>query len=407
MRPVSLQAAACHPWNGGIEYREFAMFALFIRPIIARRGIIRHRRRQWESNPQVPRGEPRLFRPPGSPIPGASAVLYSFRLLFALALAVVPVLAAIGSGPSYPEPREIIGGRLVDPYAEPFNSAVYISSTLRCTGALIRREWVLTAAHCVEGATRAGTTVEFGWVEDGDRSRFEAQVGVRRIILHPQYENVAGDEAYTHHDMALIHLRQPFRHAIARTYQNVHGVPRPIDGSPVVAAGYGRMDGDRPSPGLMGADWTVAECPPELMNGRILSEFMLCVAGTEASRVAVGDSGGPLYFRPHDAYEVAGVLSWLDYVDGEDGERTYYSIYSSAFAYRNWIGSHLFAPEGSGVRVEITNELSTGCAVSVFTYNGESTYERGEVESEFSTAFALTSDLDVEAIIHLRCNQGE
>ncbi len=45
--------------------------------------------------------------------------------------------------------------------------------------------------------------------------------------------------------------------------------------------------------------------------------------------------------------------------------------------------------------------------MSVFTYNGESTYERAYAEAEFSTAFALTSDLDVESIIHLRCERGE
>ena len=294
----------------------------------------------------------------------------------------------------------------MDHYEDPYPSVVYVSSTLNWTGVLIRREWVLTAAHCVEGATAAATTVEFGW-KTGDRPHYERQAGVVRIITHPQYVNVVGAGAYTHHDVALIRLVEPIRFAVAKTYQNAHDVPRPAPGNTVLAAGWGRVEGDESASALMGAEWTVTECLPELMNGNILTEYSICVAGTEDSRVALGDSGGPLYFRPYADYEVAGVLSWLDYVDAEDGQRTYYSIYGSTFAYRDWIASHLYAPEGPGVRVEITNSLPVGCVVSVFTYNGESTYERATAEAEFSTAFALTSDLDVEAVIHLRRERGE
>ena len=42
----------------------------------------------------------------------------------------------------------IVGGREAKPGAWPWQAAVYVKSQFRCSGALIKENWVLTVAHC-------------------------------------------------------------------------------------------------------------------------------------------------------------------------------------------------------------------------------------------------------------------
>lgn len=42
----------------------------------------------------------------------------------------------------------IVGGREAKPGAWPWQAAVYVKGQFRCGGALIKKNWVLTVAHC-------------------------------------------------------------------------------------------------------------------------------------------------------------------------------------------------------------------------------------------------------------------
>ena len=42
----------------------------------------------------------------------------------------------------------IVGGREAKPGAWPWQAAVYVKSQFRCSGVLIKENWVLTVAHC-------------------------------------------------------------------------------------------------------------------------------------------------------------------------------------------------------------------------------------------------------------------
>ena len=162
-----------------------------------------------------------------------------------------------------------------------------------CGGTAIKRFWVLTAAHCVEGTRPAEIqAVTNRTVLSDDADGFVRSV--QRIIVHPDYDTQGTD-------VALLRLAAPVRTPQA-------AVPGPRhqrferDGSRLVVSGWGA----RVFPDLIGAT------SPDRMHQTSVSVVgdQQCASGANAlagfsgddelcaSRLAgdacQGDSGGPL-----------------------------------------------------------------------------------------------------------------
>lgn len=231
----------------------------------------------------------------------------------------------------------IIGGKSTDINVLPYIVSLQKNGKHYCGASIISKDWVLTAAHCTNGATHR-FKVKIGSKNINDKD--VEPIPVDKFIVHDGYykERKCANEECTYvdviptNDISLVHLKysitlnkncQPIQ-----LFEANESVPT---GALATTSGWGDLGNGTYPDYLQSVEIPIVskeECS-NIFDG--LSKGQICAGyvGTGGKDTCESDSGGPLAVNGR----LAGVTSW-----GFDcGSPEYPGVYTEVSFYRAWI----------------------------------------------------------------------
>ena len=222
----------------------------------------------------------------------------------------------------------IVGGEEAAKGEYPFMASLQEGDSHFCGGSLIHENWVLTAAHCVEGGGPSKIVVGLY-----DRSHPESaeSFSPATIIRHPNYNSGTMD-----FDFALIRLDGASK--MKPVALNASEISKPTQ---FITAGWGlttERGGELPQVlrkvevPFIAQDKCAAAYPAQITDRMICAG--LDMGGKDSCQ---GDSGGPLLHKVAGKYVLSGIVSW-----GEGCARAKkYGVYSKVNAVHDWIATYV------------------------------------------------------------------
>ncbi|MCC6946940.1 MAG: trypsin-like serine protease [Bradyrhizobiaceae bacterium] len=209
--------------------------------------------------------------------------LAASTLLALLLLAPLPAAAMIGGRPA---PAEIAA-----------QTAMIVSTRgASCTGVVLTRDLLLTAAHCVQPQADYAVVV---FENAGPKL-----VPVERIARHPRFDPEQFRSRRPTPDLALVKLSAALPASFRPARIARHSAP-PLPGDEFVLAGYGvAAEGDEKSAGKL----RVVTLPAigNTIDSTGIIMVRLSPGGGKTAGACTGDSGGPVYREN----VVAAVIGW-------------------------------------------------------------------------------------------------
>ena len=250
----------------------------------------------------------------------------SLWMLSAIALALLLILLVFVQGAkaaqAEDEPEfegQVVGGAAVPNEKYPFMAALldtrYGNNAYQqqfCGGTLIDRDSVLTAAHCVSGASARPLRVAVG------RTVLKSSQGqvrrVSKIFVHPRY-----NDRRTTRDAAVLKLARPVN--VVEPIKPASASQDFLEkrGTNATVAGWGNTRA-QPIFGFSGVNYpnrmreTRVPLRPDSYAGPVYGgEFvppLMVAAGKTGKDTCQGDSGGPMFKKTSGGYRQIGITSF-------------------------------------------------------------------------------------------------
>ncbi|NXE79037.1 GRAA protein, partial [Cochlearius cochlearius] len=201
---------------------------------------------------------------------------------------------------------DIIGGHPVRPHSWPYMAAIQVKNSTVCGGALVEKQWVLTAAHCK--LDKSKIRVVLGAHQASVAEKEQQIFKVMEFFPNPQFSRSSKEN-----DIMLLKLA-----GIAKLNKYVQLLCLPDScedikpGTKCKVAGWGLTSSKKPSKYLQETTLEIVDrksCEKKYGKDVEIKRNMLCAAGKNRfskSDACQGDSGGPLIC----AGEYSGIVSF-------------------------------------------------------------------------------------------------
>lgn len=259
-----------------------------------------------------------------------------FAVLAIASLTLTAQAAPIATQSSEFKPL-IVGGAPAEKGELPFQVSIQSSSGSHfCGGSLIKKNWVLTAAHCVQSWS-ASNKIVAGLYDQKDKTGTETFTA-KKVIAHPMFNRNTLD-----YDYALLQLSGDSSFRTIDLNKTEIVIPE-VDQAPynVWTSGWGTTsEGSFALPRLLNKVEvplvTTQACNAATAYNGDITDRMICaglVAGGKDS--CQGDSGGPLFVKQTSGdYLLVGVVSW-----GEGCARpNKFGVYAKVNVMVDWIAT--------------------------------------------------------------------
>ncbi|OXB55598.1 hypothetical protein ASZ78_013010 [Callipepla squamata] len=276
----------------------------------------------------------------------------------------------------------IIGGEEAVPHSWPWQVSVQISDEHVCGGAVLAKEWVVTAAHCFNSNLRVYLTPPSPFsfffllrelyrdlwmvvtgIHDLTEQEYRQKRSVKQYIIHPSFNKTTMDS-----DIALLQLAEPleFNHYVSPVCLPAkEEVVQPS--SVCIVTGWGAQEEDREKskklhqlevPILMpeACQTYYVNLPSRVTQRMICAGFPL----EEGKDSCTGDSGGPLVCPSEDGsgfYTLHGITSW----GLGCGRKSYPGVYTNVGVFVDWIKQSVNSSGMYGNKKTKTNKSSGYC----------------------------------------------